>query len=182
MKVNYLGRDMCTNNCDKCGRCSRCGECCAATIPLTKKEEQKIKKYIELNKIVPEEFKIEDNINLQCCFYDRKNKICKIYEVRPSICRSFKCNKNLKEIETERTIHHKLAYWNQINNDKFPKNITDMRLLFYNDPRSLIGNIICGITNGTMECNEKQFEFMKKILIKGGQEELANCIEGEYDD
>ena len=40
MKASCLGRKiMCKSYCDKCGRCSRCGECCAATIPLTRKEE-----------------------------------------------------------------------------------------------------------------------------------------------
>lgn len=172
---------MCENYCDKCGRCSRCGNCCAATIPLTRKEEKRIRKYILENKIEPEEFEIGDKINLQCCFYDRKNKLCKIYEVRPSICRSFKCNRNIKELEIEKEINHKLAYWNNITNDKV-SNLTDMRLLFYNDPRSLLGNLIYGITKGTMECNEKQFKFLKKYLIEGGQEELANCIKGEFDD
>lgn len=81
------------NYCDKCGNCSRCGNCCSAMIPLTKKEEKIIRKYIHENKIEPEFFQDEEKMNLQCCFYDRTNKKCKIYEVRPNICKTFKCDR-----------------------------------------------------------------------------------------
>ena len=118
-------------------------------------------------------------MNLQCCFYDRTNKACKIYAVRPKICRSFKCNRNELELINERDDNHKNAYWNRINGEK-EEHLTDMRLLFYNDPRSLIGNIMFRITDGTMKCNEKQFKFMKEYLKRQGQEGLANCIEGSF--
>ena len=169
------------NYCDKCGNCSRCGNCCAAMIPLTREEEETIRKYIHENKIEPEYFQDEKNMNLQCCFYDRTNKKCKIYEVRPNICKSYKCNRKELELNKERDNNHKKAYWNNITNGK-ENNITDMRLLFYNDPRSLLANLIYAITNGTMECNIKQFEYIKQYLIDGGQEELARCIKGTFDD
>ena len=168
------------NYCDKCGNCSRCGNCCAAMIPLTREEEETIRKYIQENKIEPEYFQDEKNINLQCCFYDRKNKKCKIYDVRPNICRSFKCNRSISDLNKERDENHKRVYWNNITNGK-ENNITDMRLLFYNDPRSLLANLIYAITKGTMECNKKQFKFLKQYLIYGGQEELANAIEVELE-
>ena len=167
------------NNCDKCGNCSRCGECCAATLPLTRNEEKRIKEYIKDNNITPEFFQNETDMNLQCCFYDRTEKKCKIYEVRPSICRSFKCNRNKDDLEREKFDAHFKAYWNHLDGDKM-SNITDMRLLFYNDPRSLVANLIYGITGGLMNCSEDQFEFLKWYLKKGGQEELANSIEGKY--
>lgn len=170
-----------TSYCDKCGNCSRCGECCAAMIPLTRKEEKEIRKYIKENEIEPEFFQKGNNINLQCCFYDQENKLCKIYKVRPNICRSFKCNRPTSELNKERDENQEKSYWNNISNDK-ENNITDMRLLFYDDPRSLIANIVFAITNGTMQMNEKQFEFMKKYLINGGQEELAKCMIGTYND
>ena len=169
------------NYCDKCGNCSRCGNCCAAMIPLTTEEEETIRKYIKENKIEPEYFQDEKNMNLQCCFYDRTNKKCKIYEVRPNICKSFKCNRKESELNKERDNNHKKVYWNNITNGK-ENNITDMRLLFYDDPRSLLANLIYTITNGTMECNRKQFEYIKQYLIDGGQEELARCIKGTFDD
>lgn len=169
------------NYCDKCGNCSRCGNCCAALLPITRKEEKRIREYIKINKIEPEFFKNGKDMNLQCCFYDRKNKVCKIYEVKPSICRSFKCNRNIQDLEKEKVEAHKRAYWNKIVDDKI-SNLTDMRLLFYGDPRSLVANLIYEVTNGTMGLDEKQFKFLIKYLKEYGQEELANCIIGEFND
>lgn len=170
---------VCKNYCDNCGNCTRCGNCCAACLPITKKEEKRIKKYIKVHNIEPEFFQSNDYINLNCCFYDRTNKICKIYEVRPNICRSFKCNKNIFKLEKEKEENHKRAYWNKLLDGELT-NLIDMRLLFYDDPRSLIGNIIYTITAGTMQCTEKQFEWLNKFLKINGLEELSNCIKGEY--
>jgi len=167
------------NYCDSCGNCSKCGNCCGALIPITRKEEKRIREYIRENSIEPEFFQDGENINLQCCFYDRKNKKCKIYEVRPQICRSFKCNKNEFELEKEKIENHKRSYWNNITNN-IESHVTDMRLLFYDDPRSLLGNIIYKLTDGTLKCNEKQFGIMKNYLKKCGQSELANCLIPTY--
>ena len=166
----------CSNNCDSCGNCSRCGECCTPLLPISRKEEKRIREYIKLHKIEPEFFQDGKNINLQCCFYDRKNKVCKIYEVRPCICRSFKCNRNVDDLEREKVNNHERAYWNRMINNK-TEHITDMRLLFYDDPRSLISNLMYGLSDGTMKCTEKQFEFIKEYLRCGGQKELADCLE-----
>lgn len=173
----------CINYCNSCGNCSRCGGCCAGTLPLTRKEEKRIKEYIKLNRITPEAFVTNDNMNLLCCFYDRQNKRCKIYEVRPKICRTFKCNRKLEELEREKIENHKRAYWNKMSSpDDHPHNITDMRLLFYDDPRSLTTTILYGLTGGTMICTERDIDLMKTILRRGGQIELANCIHGEYEE
>lgn len=169
----------CNNYCDSCGNCTRCGNCCAAMLPLTRKEEKRIKEYIKKNNIEPEFFQNEKDMNLQCCFYDRTKKKCKIYDVRPNICRSFKCNKSLEKLEQEKFLNHQKAYWNRIINGEIT-NLTDMRLLFFDDPRSLIGNIIYRVTNGTMQYNKKQFKFLKDLLKEKGQEELASCIKGEF--
>ena len=169
------------NYCDKCGNCSRCGECCANMIPLTRKEEKIIREYIQENKIEPEWFRRGNDVNLQCCFYDRENRKCKIYEVRPNICRSFKCNKKESLIIKEREDNHKRAYWNNITDGK-ERNITDMRLLFYDDSRSLLTRLIHAITDGTMKCDKKQFDFLKRYLSERGQEELARSITGNFND
>ena len=107
--------------------------------------------------------------------------MCKIYEVRPSICRTYKCNKSIEEIEKEKEEAHKKAYWNKLVDGK-TSNITDMRLLFYDDPRSLVARIIYSITNGTMQCNKEQFGFVRLYLAAHGQEELSKCIVGEFSD
>ena len=167
------------NYCDKCGNCSRCGECCTSLIPITRKEEKRIRNHIKDKNIEPEFFQNDKSINLKCCFYDIEKKKCKIYEVRPSICRSFKCNRKIKDLEKEKMENHKRSYWNHIKDNK-ESNITDMRLLFYDDPRSLIANIIHTLTNGTMQCSEEHFKFMKKYLTQTGQKELAKAIEAEF--
>lgn len=79
----------------------------------------------------------------------------------------------------EKEMAHKKAYWNSLKNGKIA-NLTDMRLLFYNDPRSLIGNLMYGLTNGTMKATEKEFNQLKMVLESGGQVELANCLKGEF--
>ena len=58
----------------------------------------------------------------------------------------------------------------------------DMRLLFYNDPRTLISIIIYIVTDETMKCNKTQFEKVKEILKYYGHEELVNCIKVEYEE
>lgn len=169
------------NYCDKCGNCSRCGNCCSAMIPLTRKEENQIRNYIKENQIAPEFFQNENNINLQCCFYDREKKECKIYNVRPKICRSFKCNRPISELNKERDENHTKVYWNNIVDGK-ENNITDMRLLFYNDPRSLIYNLVYAITDGTMKMDEERFTFLKRYLNSCGQKELAKCMKADFYD
>ena len=171
----------CDNYCDSYGNCTRCGECCVSNLPLTRKEEKRIRDYIKKNNIEPEFFQNNKDINLNCCFYDRNNKICKIYEVRPSICKSFKCNKSLERLDQEKLLNHQKAYWNRIVNGEI-ENLMDMRLLFYNDPRTLISIIIYIVTDKTMKCNKTQFEKVKEILKYYGHEELVNCIKIEYEE
>lgn len=171
----------CINYC-KNHQCSRCGNCCTSLLPITRQEEKVIRNYIKRNDIKPEEYQLDNSINLQCCFYDRKNKCCKIYEVRPKICRSFKCDRNIDELEKEKEENHKRAHYNHIENrNDAPRNVTDMRLLFYDDPRTLISILIYEVSNGTMKINEKDFEFIKRFLTIGGQEELVKCLEATYE-
>ena len=35
------------NYCDSCGKCSKCGNCCSSLIPITRKEEKRIREYIK---------------------------------------------------------------------------------------------------------------------------------------
>lgn len=171
----------CTNYC-KNHQCSKCGQCCTPLLPITRHEEKVIRSYIKENNIKPEDYEMGNSVNLQCCFYDRKNKCCKIYKVRPKICQSFKCDRNIEDLEKEKMANHRRAHYNHIEKTcDMPKNVTDMRLLFYDDPRTLVNIIIYEITNGTLEATEKDFEFLKQFLIAGGQEELAKCLEPTYE-
>ena len=77
-------------------KCNQCGKCCANVLMLSKREIDKIKKYIKKNNISVinrNNVFLEEDVNI-CPFLSEDNK-CNIYEVRPSICRSFNCNPEL---------------------------------------------------------------------------------------
>lgn len=80
------------------GKCVSCGNCCTALLPITKEEIKAIKRYIRRKHI-----KIVKNSNvdldLTCPFRNNTEKKCNIYEVRPTICRDFKCDKPQKLID-----------------------------------------------------------------------------------
>lgn len=82
-----------TNN----GKCTGCGGCCSNLIPVTRKEVETIKRYIKKHKIKPHIIAAptaEVLIDATCPFLDteKKTERCKIYKVRPYICRSFMCS------------------------------------------------------------------------------------------
>ena len=72
------------------GICIECGECCGTLLPLREKEIAKIKRYIKRHKIKP----IKHDADY-CPFLDatKETHKCNVYEVRPHICRDFKCDK-----------------------------------------------------------------------------------------
>lgn len=80
------------------GKCTCCGECCTALLPMTKGELKTIQRYVKRKHI-----RIEKHdgcgLDLTCPFRDNERKICTVYEVRPTICRDFKCNKPQKKID-----------------------------------------------------------------------------------
>ena len=87
------------------GECSGCGNCCSNILPVSSREIRVIEKYIRKKHIkaqvrwaptaVP-------TVDMICPFRDEKNSRCTIYEVRPAICREFRCDKPRKHIEFNR--------------------------------------------------------------------------------
>lgn len=78
------------------GKCSECGACCADVIPISSREAKTIKAYIKRHHVepvrhVPAGSSIIDGV---CPFYDtgRPSKKCRIYSVRPGICRRWICS------------------------------------------------------------------------------------------
>lgn len=77
------------------GKCSNCGQCCSSFLPITVEEIARIKKHIQKNGIkskkhfIPLRKKSRDSI---CPFRDNERKKCTIYEVRPAICKDFRCD------------------------------------------------------------------------------------------
>lgn len=96
--VKILGRiysrmdDEVTNNIIN-GQCSHCGQCCGMFIPFTNKEIKEIKRYVKKHNIKPvTDRETPNGFEARCCFYDKVNKKCNIYPVRPYVCRDFMCN------------------------------------------------------------------------------------------
>lgn len=80
------------------GNCSQCGACCSNVLPMTDKEVETIRKYIKRHSIKPKNHTTaplaQPTLDMVCPFLDtKKNKEkCKIYEVRPRVCRDFVCS------------------------------------------------------------------------------------------
>ncbi len=81
------------------GKCTSCGECCSNMLPMTKEEIQIIKKYKRKHHIQDTSYDANVGFNFICPFRDNSRKICTIYEVRPAICKDFKCDKPAKGIK-----------------------------------------------------------------------------------
>lgn len=79
---------------------AECGaKCCSSILLLSDKEIAQIKNYIGRNHIKPinrHNVFSQDYIDV-CPFLDPETLHCKIYEVRPEICRKFFCNTYLKK-------------------------------------------------------------------------------------
>lgn len=80
------------------GKCRQCGECCSNILPMSAREARRIYQYIKRHKIEPVEHTkagalIYDNV---CPFCDltKETEKCRIYKVRPNICRRFICSES----------------------------------------------------------------------------------------
>lgn len=82
-----------TNN----GKCSNCGQCCGDILHLSKKEIKIIDNYLKKHKIEATPRRVLLVYDNNCPFRDNKRKKCKIYEVRPDICKIYKCDKTPEE-------------------------------------------------------------------------------------
>lgn len=80
------------------GKCTCCGNCCTALLQMTKNELKAIQRYVKRKHIHIEKHDGCD-FDLTCPFRNNEKKICNVYEVRPMICRDFKCDKPQKKID-----------------------------------------------------------------------------------
>lgn len=103
------------------GSCSNCGQCCGDILHLSKNEIKEIDNYLKKHKIDPTPKSIMVDYDNTCPFRDNENKKCKIYEVRPQICRAYKCDKTPEEAYKNRELSNK------------NKLARSMRQLFFND-------------------------------------------------
>ena len=87
--VKELGCYDFTNN----GVCSKCGSCCSTFLPLQKSEIIRLKKLIKRKHLKPHTLPVVVTaIDLTCPFLTDECE-CSIYDDRPYICRTFKCDK-----------------------------------------------------------------------------------------
>lgn len=146
------------------GKCSCCGNCCIPWCPITEEEYQIINDYIEKNKIEPIPLKERNNYYMDCCFHDRKNKKCLIYEVRPEVCKNFICSSSYEKVDKDRRYYDKRA---DINGDSGILRPFD--LLFYGNPTTLVIFL-----HYELKLNKK--EEIIEHLINTGNYDVAQAI------
>lgn len=78
------------------GKCSCCGSCCGRFLPLTRREIKTIHRYVKQHHIQAYVAKLpvaKNHMDFNCPFCDLAagDKKCRIYEVRPEICRGYLC-------------------------------------------------------------------------------------------
>ena len=85
-------------NYTKDGKCSGCGNCCSRHLAMSNKEINTIRNYIKKHNIVQQKHAVyvyaDPMFDATSPFLDdsKPNHKCTIYEVRPLICREFKCD------------------------------------------------------------------------------------------
>ena len=82
----------------KDGKCSECGNCCSRHLAMSQKEINTIRAYIKRHNIKQQKHAMyvyaDAYFDATCPFLDdtKPNHKCLIYEVRPLICREFRCD------------------------------------------------------------------------------------------
>lgn len=83
------------------GKCTQCGACCSNYLPMTQKEIATIHRFVKKHGI--KEFRhlfpvSNDTFDMTCPFMDdsKQKEKCRIYSVRPEICKQFICSKEKK--------------------------------------------------------------------------------------
>ena len=79
------------------GKCSQCGKCCSDLLPMSEKEIREIRRFIKKNGITECKHLLPTAnpcMDMTCPFLDtdKKSEKCRIYPVRPAICRQFICD------------------------------------------------------------------------------------------
>lgn len=117
MKVGFLTeiiKDMKAGVFDytKNGECSNCGNCCSDFLPISPEEISRIEKYIKKHGVKEQKHFLPTAtvpmMDLVCPFRNNTERKCMIYDVRPAICRDFRCDKPKKKIEADKDMYHGL--------------------------------------------------------------------------
>lgn len=168
------------NICHNCknGKCSNCGECCGSGLPITLEEVGIIKKYIKEHNIKPEPLVIERDgqkgFNGMCCFLDQKTNKCKIYEVRPWICRVFQCDQSEEVTANNRDMAHKRAYYNRAIVPNRIENIAMFNDIFYDDKTALIQRVVSMLPDNIP--SNQSLNMLKTFFINSGRKDIADDL------
>ena len=96
----------------KDGKCIGCGACCSNVIPLTPTEIKAIQRYVKQHNIRPcnhiPAMMRGPAIDWVCPFRDESQEKCLIYEVRPLVCRLYKCDQTVADIKQQCREHAKV--------------------------------------------------------------------------
>lgn len=90
------------------GECSNCGQCCSNFLPVSNKEIKNIHRYIQKKKISEQKHFVpaaSQTLDWTCPFRDNSERKCVIYNVRPAICRDFRCDKPKKKIQADKSMY-----------------------------------------------------------------------------
>ena len=93
----------------KGGQCSNCGSCCSRFLPVSGKEVKIIRRYVQKKKVQEQRHRYPTTSpqdDWTCPFRSEVERKCLIYEVRPAICRDFRCDKPRKKIEADKSLYH----------------------------------------------------------------------------
>lgn len=97
--LEYVSRGMEDNlyNYTKDGKCPGCGNCCSNLLPMSQKEVNAIHRYIKKHGIKECKHLLPvatPALDMTCPFLDtdKKSEKCRIYPVRPEICKQFICD------------------------------------------------------------------------------------------
>lgn len=122
--LEAVQRDMDDNiyNFTKGGKCSGCGGCCSNLLPMSQKEIDVIRRYIrkkhikECRHIAPATVAYD----MTCPFLDtgKSCEKCRIYPVRPEICKQFICDNEQRAKNNRKLIGQ-------------TRNVVDVRSEFY---------------------------------------------------
>lgn len=116
------------------GECSRCGACCSNILPLYKEDIKRIEQYMKKRDIkenVLPGTAVYNNVAIGVCpFYNADEKKCDIYNIRPWICREFKCSMTVDEFIRK----NHLIYKRRLEKNEMAQ-ATNMRETFFRRTR-----------------------------------------------
>ena len=87
----------------KVSKCSRCGKCCYPRIPITIADLHKIAKHLKIadrdafSRFIQHSKPKSGNLIIlkkrvkNACIFLRRNSTCRVYKVRPAVCRFYRC-------------------------------------------------------------------------------------------